>query len=751
MERKVIFRDGQDLDPADFNNAQAFVQDAIDHVVNDGITAGRKFAGFVGAISAVAEVTIAPGRLYSAGRVYRRADAVVKSFLTALPVATKKSVLVVVYGQEIETDVRPREFLINEETGASEPRQVATEAARICNVTFASGQEAADPIDPQVDVGALAIARIILSPAGVVSITMLAENRLASVQSVGDRVGSLEDFRARIGPQTTALGSDLASIKGSLGGLVGKEVYGRTLGRLAAIEAKVGIPSAAVDSTADFFLDKRATDDTFAGYDARVSEGIRFARAAVAETSLAIFDALNPKASIVNGLMLPAHTLEERLQVGPFQSEVQVASFTYQSHEMVQQTMSRTRIRYGQEQTVCTNSAWWQTGQYDATQNIFTKDGETFTVSLVAEFGDVPGHNLERVQSFWEDTYEEPYWAQVTVPHTVNGAQVGETFLNANAGWLGAISLNFTRLADNGGITLALCETNRGAPDLTKVISYTTIDRASLKLGKTMYPIDRVFLQGGKRYAFVVITAANHWLAATAGENFPEGTLFYVLDGAYQQGDGTKDLCFSLHFAKFTSARAVIEMAPLQLAGGIATLDILADSVVPASCDLSYEVQVGGTWTPIAATTNPIFGAGGIMPALAPLRAVFTGTPDTMPGLKLTGSRVRVSRPKLALVHVSSIRTLPGSGSTQIRVLTRFESWDAAHHTAAVKLRTGAGYATVVTPSSYVDVVVDSGIVERTTLFNLGAAVTTYRIQCEATTDSALRAFHFGWRKDFAL
>jgi hypothetical protein len=97
------------------------------------------------------------------------------------------------------------------------------------------------------------------------------------------------------------------------------------------------------------------------------------------------------------------------------------------------------------------------------------------------------------------------------------------------------------------------------------------------------------------------------------------------------------------------------------------------------------------------------------------------------------------------------VRTLPGAGSAQIRVIARYEAFDPAHHTATCKLRTGAGYATVVAPTSFTDIINPDGSRERTFIFNLGAAVTSFRYQLEATTDSALLTFHHAWTKYFAL
>lgn len=747
MESTRVFHDGMDNDPADYNDLQGFAQESMEHIVSDGISNDRKFAGFQTAITGAAEITVQPGRFYSGGVVYNRPDAFVKDFTTQLPVATKKNVLVVIFGSEIDTDARQREFLINEETGASEPRVVALEHRRVANINTAAGTESPDPIDPVVDSGVLAVCRVVLTPTGVSSVEMLSTNRLDSVASVSVRTASLETFRRTAEPQIVALGSDLASLKVASASGVDQAGLGRVLSRLAVLEEKSSIPSAATDSDADFYLDTEESDLAHASFLAKVDEGVRFADEAANEASLQIFDALNPRAKIAGGLMLPAYARELRLSVGPRQGEVQASAYTYETHNMVERTMSRTRVRYGWKYTVASSVVWWSAYGYDYYYRTFSKTGEVFPA--IGVYG--LSYYKVRQPYFWYDTVEEHYWDKVTVDHAVPGAQVAETFLNANDMWLDAVGLTFTRLAATGGVTLAICETDRGQPDLEKIVSFTSVDRSAMSLNtETVIPVQPVFLEGGKRYAILIITAADHWLATTAGENFPQGTFFYVLDGAYQQGDGTRDLCFSLFAAKFTASRAVIDMAPLSLSGGMTEIDVLADAVVPDSTNLTYEIQVGNAWRPLDGSTDDLFGGSGNVPPLVPLRLVFTGTPDVMPGVKLTGSRVHIARPRTTLTHISTERTLPAS-STSIRVIARLEDFESAHHTAVGKLRTGAGFTTVVAASSSVDETQPDGSVERTWLFNLGAGVTSYKIQIEGTTDSALNTFHVAWRKDYAL
>lgn len=109
------------------------------------------------------------------------------------------------------------------------------------------------------------------------------------------------------------------------------------------------------------------------------------------------------------------------------------------------------------------------------------------------------------------------------------------------------------------------------------------------------------------------------------------------------------------------------------------------------------------------------------------------------------------ARPDIYAQHVTQTRTLPAA-STQIRVIERYEAFDPVYHTASCKLLTGAGFGTQVSPSSvstYIDP--DDGAYERTYVFNLGAAVTQYRVLTRIDTSTNQRVFHVGWQKDYAL
>ena len=74
MEKQVIFRDRQEAQAGDFNNAQDFARQSLDHIVRDGIVAEKAFAGFLVTQKSATEIEIAPGRLYRQGAVFERED-----------------------------------------------------------------------------------------------------------------------------------------------------------------------------------------------------------------------------------------------------------------------------------------------------------------------------------------------------------------------------------------------------------------------------------------------------------------------------------------------------------------------------------------------------------------------------------------------------------------------------------------------------------------------------------------------------
>jgi hypothetical protein len=754
-ERLVKIQQDQQVTDTDLNKIGAFAQSSLDHVVNDGIEPGKKFTGFVVVQSGPAQVTVGAGRLFNAGSVYYRDDdgGVVVDLLSLLPTVTGKIVTIAVWGQTQDTALEPRTFLVDVDTEQTEARTVATEARRFCNVNPVSGIEAADPVAPALDANVLAVAYVRLSPAGVVSVTAVEENRLVSTRGVANRTTDLEIWRNRAGARLDVLDTSVAGIQASLAGLAPNELVFDMARDVARLKELSELPDTYTYYSADRFLtvDTSDSDTGNVNWLAKVEEGVHFPPAATQIAQLNLLNPIDPTVKKQNDFVLPVFTEIERQKITGRDGEVSIAQYQYQTVSTVKRERSRTRIRYGASKTVCTNGSWWRSGIYDPVTGIFRRGAETWEVAAGDRAQSTKNHKWIRVTQFFVDTYADPYWDAVTTTQAVSASFLAETFLNSEPGYVTAVGLYFTRKANTGDVTLMICETENGKPLFESVVARVTIPAADLKVYPevTKIPLEPTFLEKGKRYAIVPASAGNHFLATVDGNKNTNGSLFYSTDGAWAQGDLVKDLSFSLYYASFTSPRVEVALTGLQLADGIADIDLNFDSMIPDGTEVAFEVQIAGVWKPLKHyDTNILIG----LPPLLPLRAVLLGTTDVMPGFGVGAkSETTTERPRADFKHISTVRTLPAPCDT-VEVTVRLEYWDAAHHTCAIKLLTGGTFATVETADAVVDnATPDPNAIVRKATFNIAVPISAYKIQIEGTTDNVLVTYHVAERYDLAF
>ena len=751
MEKLVYFRDFQEQQASDHNNIQAYARTSIDHIVDDVVTKSNRYAGFAVVKSAQAEVSVASGRLYQAGgAVFNRASSLTQSLTAYLAAASQRIVAVSVYGQENDTDVTERDFLRNVETGTTEPDSVAMSRSRDAVIVFTPGAESADPQPPAISGAHAVIAYILVDTIQVLSVTMQTQNAVASTELLDQRVKVQEAFRAAIEPRVSSLAADLAALANEVHTRAPAKDLSNLYIDMARVKDLLAVPDDASDYGADHFLTTTESDvdNTAAlGFDALVQEGIRFPAANEDVGELDIFSANDPNAKVTSGLLLPKFDHALRMAILTYHSDIGIAQYGFQTFNLVQRLMSRERLRYGSIFTVCTNAQWWKDGTFDSTTGTFTKDGESFQlVGLEQNLG--VGHEIMRLRQVWVDTYDEPYWDYVVQEHTITGAQVAQTFLAGNDFWLSRIGFFVTAKAANENVFLTLCEVTNGVPDLDKVILHQTVDHASLVEGDwTRVEVVPTFLKAGKRYAVVLTSNANHRIGMASGENYLDGTFFYSTDGAYFQGDLTKDLLLELWGARFIAPQVTVELDALNLDGGIRNIDLLAGSVVPASTKLVFEVQPGGSgaWVPLTVDDLTAFNS---TPPLCRFRARFVGTKDIMPGLMLTGSEWRLSRPKTAFTHISTEQTL-GAAADTIVVKFTLEDFDDTPHDFDCRLRVGGAWETPDVTEEIVLNAADKRIM-RTYTFNLDDATESFRIEAKGSTNSAGNTFHVAERVHYA-
>ncbi|OYW56778.1 MAG: hypothetical protein B7Y80_01460 [Hyphomicrobium sp. 32-62-53] len=743
MEKQVIIRNDHELQASDYNNIQDWTTERIDHVVADGIDPNFKFTGFAVSISGAAEITLTPGRLYKAGMTYARDDAIVMQLISKLPLATKRIIAITGYGSENEDDVQTRDYLLDPENNVTEPRSVTMRQRRFANIGTIDGVEQPTPTRPVVDSTLLVIAWVTLTPAGVEAIEMEVSNYLPSVYGNHVRISSLENWRTTSGQRFDTIGSDISALASLITQQGGQANLTALMSDVARLKEISDLPDDYSDYGADRFFDDAESLKTDLNYLARIEEGVRFSKDAQNQTQLAVFNPLAANIKVSNNFVLPAHDESRRLYTGERAAELSVSQYQYQTHSMVQKTVARQRWRWGYYYNYWYPAYSSYIYRYDAVYWAYYRPGDPWSPLAAAYLSPWPYNYYwpYRYGGWWYDTVYITYWDKITTEHNVAGSQIAQTFLNSQNGWMTSLDLYFTRKAATGNVDIAVCEVTAGRPNVEALIARTTLAVADIKAGTdvvTNVPIPATYLEAGKRYALVITSPGDHYVATVEGSSYSEGTLFYSTDGAFYQGDLTKDLRFGLNFAKFRSPRIEVPFTPLTLSGGITDIDINADIVIPAATEFHWEVQTpDGQWHTLKEMTEPVLAG---LPSLLQLRGVFVGTSDVMPGVQLSGSIVEVSRPRTALRHISKTQTL-ASPTQKLDVIVRTMGFNSSNHTLAIKVDLGAG---LVAPASTTVRDLGNGIKEHVATYTatqLTTPMSTFKIDVQGTTTSALDTF----------
>lgn len=718
--KTIIFRDNQELQAADFNAVQTFADSALAHALADGVATGRWYAGGDVVGSSATELTVAPARLYQDGTGYLAEAGAVLNLFASLPLAANRIVTVVLWGREIETQVEPRDFLIDPAGDATEPRAVAMQGLREAVIEIVAGAESADPQPPAILPGVLGLADVLLSPTGIVSVTMRTVNRLPSVQQNAQDIGRLNLWKGITDPRVAALGSDLAALAERTGSLPTAQLIFDMAADIARLKERLDLPATYADYGTDKFGTAAKSDPAFAGYNAAVALGLKFPPEAVAYAPVQLFNPIDPSVTRAGdgNTILPAYTEVVRLETQGYVGDLPI-------------------------------------NQYPA----FTV---TFTSRVWGEYWQNYGWNWAYYapwyQRYWQQYYGQDwwwnsdysyYWSAIQAQQTgsaaaVNGSMVAQTVLVENGLWLTKVGLFLTAISAGVTLDLAIVETTQGKPDPSKTLVRVTVAAAALKLYpvETAVPVGPVYLEGGKRYAIIVMTAGAHRLALVDGGKYTQGTLFQGTDGDYLAGTLNRDLMFRFYAASFAKVRTEVPMQNVSLAGGITDIELKAKAVIPDGTELVYEIQIAGLWKRLGDGLNNL----AVKPDIVPLRAVFLGTRDTAPALQLAADGMTASRPATAFTHVSTARTLPAA-TTTVHVSVWVYGYVEANHDLTCQLVIAGS---PVNPTSTVDQSQD-GALKRTFKFTGLANITAYQIKLIGARTAGSRPFVVLERTDVAF
>jgi len=767
MERRVKFADYQEQTASDHNNLQAYAAESLDHLTFDAVTKTRRYAGFAVTKSAQAEVTVQAGRFYdSNGSIFNRGTPIVQSVISHLAAASRRIVAITASGNTVDTDLVEREVLVDVETGQTESESVSITLARQAVISFIPGSESTDPTTPAIPATHVLVATVLVDTTQVVSVTMAPLNEVESTEDLDLRARALELFKTTFEPIIAGLKGDIAALWEAMKNRGSNQDLHQIWRDIATLKELAELPDEG-GYGADRFLDalESDVDNTFAlGYDAKVEMGIRFPDANADILEMDIFSANDPNASKTDGFLLPAWTHSLRINNDITTHALGISQYGFQTFDLIQGTMSRERLRYGAVFTACTNSSWWKSGQFNPITGNFERAGETFEVLNVADM--TQQHAAIYLKQIFRDRITEPYWYTLPVNHSITGALVAQSFLAPNDMWATKLEFRLIAKGGNENVHVAICELTAGVPDLSKTIAKVTVPHANLISDSFIaFAIPPTFLKAGRRYAFVFVSNANHQIAMSSGSRFLDGSFFYSTDGAFFQGDLTRDIVFRLYAAKFNNAISTVELEAWNLDGGIRYIDAMADMVTPESCQAVFEVLPNGAtdWTALVAGESDPFASA---PPLVRARIRFVGTQDIQAGIKLTGSTVQLARPKLTFKHVSEAITIPITGAVagntaSITVETELEYFDdhigggpptQPHDHDCSIVFDPAGTPTTEGAASQADEVLEviSGNVKRirrTYLFNtLPAGETSFVIVQEGDTNAAGSTYHVASR-----
>lgn len=769
MERTVNITSNQKVTQADFNNFGAFPRASIDNVVRDlGGYPGPRYTGLLVAQVGQSTVSVGSGR-------FHRGDGAVFGFypdgaqtidlLDHLPAVAKRIATIVAWGASIDTALQPRTRLINVDTRETEGFEHLTENRRQGNVNFVLGQENATPQPPSIQSDYVAVAHVVLTPAGIESIEQLTQNRLGSVRANAEQIGQIDARLAAVGPQIDTLKTDISGLADDLSSKVSAGAFFDLARDVARVKDISGLPDDYAAWGADLYLTDDESDTDHPSFNARIDDGLRFPAAGQAETHIALENPSEPRVTVTSNLAVPSFTSQVRTSVVGRDAEYPLTNSTIETVDITESVETRGTARVLGRERISQSSGIWDQMTYLGGQFFKRSTGETYALSktnagILNAYLD--GKAQVAVESLRFTQVEmvsvsRPYLSQDIVTETIAGSMAAQIILNSQDGFMTGLDLFFTRKASSGAVRVLITEVDASAnPDMRRVLVQASIPAENINIypAETQVSFKPVFMQKGKRYAIVLSSSNAHFVAQVSGNKFAQGVMKFRNDGVWTAGDADTDLAFRTRFAVFDSPIVTVQLAPLELAGGIDSIAINADRVQPDGTRIEYEIRVDGVWRNLVSEAAAGVNLLAARPSLVQFRAVLIGTTDVMPvlGLGPTRSKITLTRPGgTGLFHVSTERTMPAPVD-QVEVRLRADNWDNDEHSLTVALLTGASFATELAADSVISAPArgDPNVRDIRAVFDV-TALEAYKIKITGNIGSSAEHYHVAERVDLAF
>lgn len=787
MYKRVVVEEAQGVSEIDYERLGTFPQRGLELLGLDALVAGLYYAGMMTVMADSVNVQIAAGRVYDGGKMFASETVQERSLAAFVPTTAGQSVicLVVGQGQEKSDDLENRyyERPIDPQNPDAGTQQTVADGYRTRNrqavLTIQPGIEAARPVAPTAPIGAVAIAEILVTTSGIQSITMRTDTRMMRLEEVVTRQKAIVALLDVIQQTVEGLRADQAGIKAELRASASKTAIASLQVDMALMKDRLDIGDDGSPYWADRFLDYYETDydpvtDTgHPDFKALVEEGIRFPYAAVSEAPLSLYNPNDPNLMHATaGIICPRYTPVEGIAVLNPTSDMALGGVTSASITVEHLTESRERTRYGDQFTICNNSAFWQSGKYDPIEGVFTSStGETYKAAAeLADWGGGVNHQIIRLQQYWTDTIDVPYDKYTANEVTLNGVIKAWSFLQHQERWTPRHWLAIKSWGVGASITAVLCEcSDNGMPDLSRALVSTTKAAADFKVWpeRTYFTLDKPrFLAPiagskgkAKSYAIAYFTTGDVQVATADGSTAMTTNLWITTDGVAFDIDQTKDIVAGVDFCSFDITQIPVRLQGWNLGGGILGVDILAPAITPAASNSVYEVNVNGTWKALSAANSQSSVLNGVT-SFYDARVTLTGTQWAMPIIEMENSRVRLTRPDddFTWIGPGDADGLDGwaigSAAAEIELTAVIGAWDAARHALTAKCLSGAGFATSVTAAAPVVTTVpgrevgrpdQESAVQMVWTFTLPTHPTAVKFRLEGTTNNVKIPFHVEW------
>lgn len=727
MSRRVKFYDLMLAEAVDFENIGKFAQADMDDLVRDGVSTDRAFAGFdVAILPGATSIKIAAGRYYD-GKMYRLDTETEKQLSNQIPLVQKRIAVVTVWGQEVATDLQQRSVAINVDDMIGEPQALQMLMLRQANIDVIVGAESGDPQPPAIPTNSIVVATVVLGVAGIESVTMNEAVRLSSSQRNAQAIGKLRSDFNRIDPAVTGLISDFAAMNSRSADRASREDLARGLIDIARVKDMVGLPDDYAQYGASFFNDDSETDTVYSNTTAKIDNGLLFPDAAKSTWPLALFNDNDPNAKKhASGQVLPAYSDVVAIAGPPTNGDVSLSQFEVKTHTVKTETVYRTVTHFGW--------TWNWSKRWYGYRYVSAKQWYYASAFYAPYYWGYWRRAPVKHYYSWTETIPEEVTTVVTTTTNYNGILTAETFRAPRAMWFTGVNLLLSKLDATGDVHVLLSETELGQPTLAKTLSRVSIPVADLKKApaKTAAMMNPVLLESGKLYSINIITQGNHRSATVHPDNWRDGTYFAGTDGEYFIGDLTKDIYLEILAAEFAKPRNEIILQTADLVGGLNDLKIETEEIVPAGTQISYEINIAGTWRPVTEIASLPGGTN-----TAPLRAVLVGSKDLMPSFYTGANRVTLSRPALAMSEQSTTVTL-AAPAQHIRVEYVVNKWDGVEHTLTPTIRDGGSTfsPTVTEPAAPDDP--EGENVRLAFVFDLGAPKSSFKIRTDMSRTAAV-------------